>query len=47
MLDKVVAQQVLLLVPQGRCSPQALLQHIIESAEAYGVPLAGENALQR
>ena len=33
--------------PEGRCSPQALLQHIIESAEAYGVPLAGENALQR
>ncbi len=33
--------------PAGRCSPQALLQHIIESAEAYGVPLAGENALQR
>jgi beta-amylase len=33
--------------PEGRCSPQALLQHIIESSEAYGVPLAGENALQR
>ena len=33
--------------PEGRCSPEALLQHIIECAEAYGVPLAGENALQR
>ncbi|GAX76884.1 hypothetical protein CEUSTIGMA_g4330.t1 [Chlamydomonas eustigma] len=33
--------------PEGRCSPQALLKHIIESAESYGVPLAGENALQR
>eukprot|EP00798_Chlamydomonas_sp_ICE-L_P013265 gene13265-19105_t len=33
--------------PAGRCSPQALLQHIIDLAEAYGIPLAGENALQR
>jgi len=33
--------------PEGRCSPQALLQQVIESAEMYGVPLAGENALQR
>jgi len=33
--------------PEGRCSPQALLQQVIESAEEHGVPLAGENALQR
>jgi beta-amylase len=33
--------------PEGRCSPQALLQQVIECAEKYGVPLAGENALQR
>lgn len=33
--------------PEGRCSPQALLQQVIESAETHGVPLAGENALQR
>jgi beta-amylase len=33
--------------PEGRCSPEALLQHIIDQAEQYGVPLAGENALQR
>lgn len=33
--------------PEGRCSPQALLQQVIECAEVYGVPLAGENALQR
>ena len=33
--------------PEGRCSPQALLQQVIETAELYGVPLAGENALQR
>ncbi|PNW83114.1 hypothetical protein CHLRE_06g307150v5 [Chlamydomonas reinhardtii] len=33
--------------PEGRCSPQALLQQVIEAAEKYGVPLSGENALQR
>ncbi|KAL6753941.1 beta-amylase [Haematococcus lacustris] len=33
--------------PEGRCSPQALLQQVIESAEQHGVLLAGENALQR
>ncbi len=33
--------------PEGRCSPQGLLQQVIECAETYGVPLAGENALQR
>lgn len=33
--------------PEGRCSPQGLLQQVIECAEHYGVPLAGENALQR
>lgn len=33
--------------PEGRCSPQALLQQVIDSAEEHGVPLAGENALQR
>jgi beta-amylase len=33
--------------PEGRCSPQGLLQQVLECAEAHGVPLAGENALQR
>ena len=33
--------------PEGRCSPQGLLQQVLECAEEYGVPLAGENALQR
>lgn len=33
--------------PEGRCSPQALLQQVIETAEKYGIPLSGENALQR
>lgn len=33
--------------PEGRCSPQALLQQVIDRAEEHGVPLAGENALQR
>jgi beta-amylase len=33
--------------PEGRCSPQGLLQQVLETAEHYGVPLAGENALQR
>lgn len=33
--------------PEGRCSPQALLQQVIECAKRHGVPLAGENALQR
>ncbi|GIL83204.1 hypothetical protein Vretimale_11282 [Volvox reticuliferus] len=33
--------------PEGRCSPQQLLQMVIEAAEVYGVPLSGENALQR
>lgn len=33
--------------PEGRCSPQGLLQQVLECAERYGVPLAGENALQR
>jgi beta-amylase len=33
--------------PEGRCSPQGLLQQVIECAEHHGVPLAGENALQR
>lgn len=33
--------------PEGRCSPQALLQQVIDTAEQYNVPLAGENALQR
>ncbi|MEW5318652.1 MAG: hypothetical protein WDW38_009858 [Sanguina aurantia] len=33
--------------PEGRCSPQALLQQVLDCAEQHGVPLAGENALQR
>lgn len=33
--------------PEGRCSPQGLLQQVLECSERYGVPLAGENALQR
>lgn len=33
--------------PEGRCSPQALLQQVIETAEKYNIPLSGENALQR
>lgn len=33
--------------PEGRCSPQGLLQQVIECSERHGVPLAGENALQR
>ncbi|KAK9827582.1 hypothetical protein WJX81_000559 [Elliptochloris bilobata] len=33
--------------PEGRCSPQGLLQQVIEAAMAAGVPLSGENALQR
>ncbi|BDA47842.1 beta-amylase 1, chloroplastic [Coccomyxa sp. Obi] len=33
--------------PEGRCSPQGLLQQVIEAATAAGVPLSGENALQR
>lgn len=33
--------------PEGRCSPQGLLQQVIESAEKHNVRLAGENALQR
>jgi hypothetical protein len=27
--------------PEGRCSPQGLLQQVLECAERYGVPLAG------
>jgi beta-amylase len=33
--------------PEGRCSPEALLRQVIEAANEFGVPLAGENALQR
>ncbi|KAK9829359.1 hypothetical protein WJX72_005395 [[Myrmecia] bisecta] len=33
--------------PEGRCSPQGLLQQVIETSIAKGVPLSGENALQR
>jgi beta-amylase len=33
--------------PEGRCSPQGLLAQVIEASQAKGVPLAGENALQR
>ncbi|CAL5229063.1 g12313 [Coccomyxa viridis] len=33
--------------PEGRCSPEGLLQQVIEAATAAGVPLSGENALQR
>lgn len=55
MLDQVAARLSFTCVemrdcehpPEGRCSPQALLQQVIESAEQHGVPLAGENALQR
>jgi len=31
----------------GRCSPEGLLAQMIEAADLLGVPLAGENALQR
>mmetsp|Transcript_6034 Transcript_6034/g.15804 ORF Transcript_6034/g.15804 Transcript_6034/m.15804 type:complete len:659 (+) Transcript_6034:716-2692(+) len=31
----------------GRCSPEGLLQQVIEAASLMDVPLAGENALQR
>lgn len=31
----------------GRCSPEGLLQQVIEAANLMDVPLAGENALQR
>lgn len=31
----------------ARCSPEGLLQQMITAAAAHGVPLAGENALQR
>jgi beta-amylase len=33
--------------PEGACGPEALLDQVIETAAEYGVPLTGENALQR
>ena len=33
--------------PEGRCSPQGLLRQVLGCAERHGVPLSGENALQR
>lgn len=33
--------------PEGRCSPQGLLRQVLCCAERHGVPLSGENALQR
>lgn len=33
--------------PEGKCSPQGLLQQVIECGERHGISLAGENALQR
>jgi beta-amylase len=33
--------------PEAHCSPQGLLQQVVETAAAAGVPLSGENALQR
>lgn len=33
--------------PEGCCSPQGLLNQVIETTRRHGVPLAGENALQR
>ncbi|DBA81838.1 TPA: hypothetical protein ACH3X1_007557 [Trebouxia sp. C0004] len=33
--------------PEGRCSPQGLLQQVTSASMAAGIPLSGENALQR
>ncbi|KAK9805935.1 hypothetical protein WJX73_006454 [Symbiochloris irregularis] len=33
--------------PEARCSPQGLLEQVVNAAAAANVPLAGENALQR
>lgn len=33
--------------PEAACGPEALLGQVIETAAAFGVPLTGENALQR
>jgi beta-amylase len=33
--------------PDARCSPQGLLEQIIQASMEAGVPLSGENALQR
>lgn len=33
--------------PEARCSPEGLLQQILELSERHSVAVAGENALQR
>lgn len=33
--------------PEARCSPEGLLQQILELSEEFDIPVAGENALQR
>jgi Glycosyl hydrolase family 14 len=33
--------------PEAASGPEALLAYVVETAAEYGVPLTGENALQR
>ena len=33
--------------PEAASGPEALLGHVVETAAEFGVPLTGENALQR